>query len=161
MKNIQRVGGSHHPPSEGCTSPPLPRGGGGWGLMGMRCPMRLLSAFLMFTLLVACVATNRPTDAKSDILIEALVNGSAEVPDPVLERVREFEKNGIVKDVRVMESSPVQIHLKATKEVIEVLNSIPRSAGSNREVCNLRSNANRRPGRVPNTNSVSHEECAK
>jgi hypothetical protein len=80
----------------------------------------------MFTLLVASVEANKPMNAKSDLLIDALVIGSAESPDPVLERVKEFEKNGIVKDVVVLESFPVQIHLKATKEVIKVLNSIPR-----------------------------------
>ncbi|MBL1260340.1 MAG: hypothetical protein COB33_007410 [Thiotrichaceae bacterium] len=67
---------------------------------------------------------------KSDSLIDALIIGSAESPDPVLKRVDELEKRGRVRDVVVYESSPLQIHLKATAEVIEELNNIPRIEGN-------------------------------
>ena len=59
----------------------------------------------------------------------AIIVGSAEVPDPVLTRVRELEKSGVVKDVVVFESFPVQIRLLAPKSVVDELNKIPRVGG--------------------------------
>ncbi|MGH8476639.1 MAG: hypothetical protein ACRER2_12845 [Methylococcales bacterium] len=92
--------------------------------------MKRLFVLSMLLFLIACVEKNQPMSAKNDILIDALVIGSAESPDPVLERVNELEKNGVVKDVVVLESFPVQIHLKATKETIQELNNIPRVKGN-------------------------------
>jgi hypothetical protein len=65
----------------------------------------------------------------SQALERALIIGSAEFPDPVLTRVREMEKSGVVKDVMVLESFPVQIHLSASKQIVEELNEIPRVGG--------------------------------
>jgi len=65
----------------------------------------------------------------SEPMERALIVGSAETPDPVLTKVRELEKAGIVKDVVVLESFPVQIHLTASKKVIDELNGIPRVGG--------------------------------
>ncbi len=62
-------------------------------------------------------------------MVKALVIGSRETPDPVLERVRELEQEGKVKEVVVLESYPVQIHLLATPSIIEQLNRIPRQPG--------------------------------
>ncbi len=58
-----------------------------------------------------------------------LIVGSAESPDPVLDKVRELEKAGTVKDVVVLESFPVQIRLRAPRKVIDQLNAIPRVGG--------------------------------
>ena len=63
-------------------------------------------------------------------LKEALIIGSAESPDPVLQRVQALEREGVVKDVVVLESFPVQIHLKASQDVIDELNNIPRMKGN-------------------------------
>ena len=40
-------------------------------------------------------------------LIDTVIIGSAETPDPVLEKIIELEKNGIISNVIVMESFPV------------------------------------------------------
>ena len=58
-----------------------------------------------------------------------MIVGSAESPDPVLTKVKELEKSGVVKDVIVLESFPVQIQLRAPKKTIEELNKIPRVGG--------------------------------
>ena len=62
----------------------------------------------------------------ADEKIMALIVGSAQSPDPVLARVRELEKLGEVEQVVVLESFPVQIHLRATRATIKELESIPR-----------------------------------
>jgi len=92
--------------------------------------MRVLFFFLMYISLIGCEVTDKSMSEKSDSLIDALIIGSAESPDPVLKRVDELEKRGRVRDVVVYESSPLQIHLKATAEVIEELNNIPRIEGN-------------------------------
>lgn len=62
-------------------------------------------------------------------LESALIIGSAESPDPVLTKVMALEKSGVVKDVVVQESFPVQIRLRAPRAVIDELNRIARSGG--------------------------------
>jgi hypothetical protein len=88
--------------------------------------MKRLIVLAMSIFLMENVIAELPADGKNGNLIDALIIGSAESPDPVLERVTELEKKGMVKDVVVLESFPLQIHLKATKEVIEELKKIPR-----------------------------------
>ncbi|VAX06881.1 hypothetical protein MNBD_ALPHA03-173 [hydrothermal vent metagenome] len=51
--------------------------------------------------------------------------GSAETPDPVLEKVLELEKKGLIWNVIIMESFPVQIQLTAPQDIIDMLKSIP------------------------------------
>lgn len=63
-------------------------------------------------------------------LQQANIVGSAETPDPVLERVRALEQRGLVTDVVVRESFPVQISLRAPPEVVEELERMPRKGGS-------------------------------
>jgi hypothetical protein len=65
----------------------------------------------------------------SQAMERALIIGSAEYPDPVLTRVREMEKSGVVKDVVVLESFPVQIRLSASRQIVDELNTIPRVGG--------------------------------
>lgn len=62
----------------------------------------------------------------ADALQPALVVGSAQTPDPVLERVRELERAGVVRDVVVHESFPVQIRLRASTQTLAELERLPR-----------------------------------
>lgn len=59
-------------------------------------------------------------------LVETTITGSAETPDPVLERVLTLERSGAVSDVVIMESFPVQIRLKARQQIIDELEALPR-----------------------------------
>ena len=67
-----------------------------------------------------------PPSQNSEPMERALIVGSAETPDPVLTRIRELEKDGVVKDVVVFESFPLQIRLSAPKAIIDEINKIPR-----------------------------------
>lgn len=80
-------------------------------------------------LCVGCGLDNTQPTMKQQPLESALIIGSAESPDPVLVKVMELEKAGVVKDVVVHESFPVQIRLRAPKKVIDELNRIPRTGG--------------------------------
>ena len=89
---------------------------------------------MIFTLAILILVTSYITDGKqrdmnNEPMERALIIGSAEFPDPVLTRVRELEKIGVVKDVVVLESFPAQIHLQAPKKIIDELNKIPRRGG--------------------------------
>lgn len=79
--------------------------------------------------LVACGLDKTPPAASIAPMESALIIGSAESPDPVLTRVMALEKSGLVKDVVVQESFPVQIRLRAPRQVIDDLNKIPRVGG--------------------------------
>ncbi|WP_242107385.1 hypothetical protein [Luteimonas aquatica] len=80
-------------------------------------------------LLAGCGLDNRSPAAPREPLESAMIVGSAQSPDPVLDRVRELEKSGVVKDVVVQESFPVQIRLRAPRKVIDELNAMPRTGG--------------------------------
>lgn len=67
-----------------------------------------------------------PASSRAEPLLGATIVGSAESPDPVLQRVMELEKQGVVEDVTVMESFPVQIRLRAPQRVIDELQRMPR-----------------------------------
>jgi len=58
--------------------------------------------------------------------IDVTITGSAETPDPVLERVLELERKGIISNVIIMESFPVRIRMKATQKIIDELEAMPR-----------------------------------
>ena len=77
----------------------------------------------------SCGNGNKQTVVNHAAMERTLIVGSAESPDPVLDKVRELEKAGTVKDVVVMESFPVQIRLRAPRKVIDELNAIPRVGG--------------------------------
>jgi hypothetical protein len=99
--------------------------------------MRMIVTLAIVMLLTSCTTGNKPTGGSlpgspsrnNEPLERALVIGSAEVPDPVLTRVRELEQSGVVKDVVVLESFPAQIHLSAPKRILDELNKIPRVGG--------------------------------
>lgn len=61
-------------------------------------------------------------------IVDAVIEGSAEHPDPILQKVLTLEKQGIVKNVKVLERFPVQIHLSAPVYIIEQLKAMPRKA---------------------------------
>lgn len=80
-------------------------------------------------LLAACSVNGKPPTVHQASLESATIVGSAQTPDPVLARVMELKKSGVVKDVVVQESFPVQIRLRAPRNVIDELNGMPRSGG--------------------------------
>lgn len=65
------------------------------------------------------------TSFKQD-MISVVIVGSAESPDPILERVMELEQDGIIENVIVMESFPVQIRLTGPRYIIDELNAMER-----------------------------------
>jgi hypothetical protein len=87
--------------------------------------------FILATLIVftSCVTDAKQTDMTHEPMERALIIGSAEFPDPVLTRVRTLEQSGVVKDVVVLESFPVQIHLQAPKKILDELKKMPRRGG--------------------------------
>lgn len=64
-------------------------------------------------------------------LYDVLIIGSAEHPDPVLEKVRILENKGVLKNVIVMESFPVQIRVTGPRAIIEVIQKMPRKISPN------------------------------
>ena len=68
---------------------------------------------------------------EAEELHDVLVIGSAEHPDPVLEKVRYLEKKGVLRNIVVMESFPVQIRVTGPKMVIEELQKMPRKISPN------------------------------
>ncbi|WP_056114271.1 hypothetical protein [Lysobacter sp. Root690] len=85
--------------------------------------------FIAVLLLAGCGLDNKQPTMNHEPLESALIVGSTESPDPVLAKVMALEKSGVVKDVVVQESFPVQIRLRAPKKVIDELNAMPRSGG--------------------------------
>ncbi len=59
-------------------------------------------------------------------LIDATITGSAEAPDPVLERVLELERKGVISNVEIMESFPVRIRMQAPQRIIDELKAMSR-----------------------------------
>jgi hypothetical protein len=96
--------------------------------------MKLIVALAILLVSASCTTDGHRTGAPplatpsqgSEPMERALIIGSAEAPDPVLTRIRELEKDGVVKDVVVLESFPLQIRLSASKKTIDELNKIPR-----------------------------------
>ena len=91
--------------------------------------MKSIALIAALTLLTCCGLDSKQTAQAQAPLESATIVGSAESPDPVLAKVMELEKSGVVKDVVVQESFPVQIRLRAPKAVIDELNKMPRTGG--------------------------------
>ena len=53
--------------------------------------------------------------------VTTVIIGSRETPDPVLLEVLKLEKRGVLSDVEIMESFPIQIKLTTTKNIIDYL----------------------------------------
>ena len=77
----------------------------------------------MRTLLVLCFIF--VSSCKSPLIATVIV-GSAESPDPVLERIVQLEEEGVISGVVVMESFPLQIRLLAPQQIIDELEAMPR-----------------------------------
>lgn len=91
--------------------------------------MKLILALVAVCLLTGCNSDEKALAVNNEPLEQAMIVGSTAHPDPVLAKVRELEKSGVVKDVIVLESFPVQIRLRASKKTIDELNQIPRTRG--------------------------------
>lgn len=91
--------------------------------------MKIIFTLAALILLTGCTPDKKQPAINSEPMERTMIVGSAESPDPVLTKVRELEKSGVVKDVVVLESFPVQIQLRAPKKTIEELNKIPRVGG--------------------------------
>ena len=63
-------------------------------------------------------------------IVSATVIGSFESPDPILVKVRELEQQGVLNNVVVMESFPVQIRVTGPRSVINDLKSMPRKVSA-------------------------------
>ncbi len=94
--------------------------------------MRFLFPLALLLSTSCGMAGDRPT-APTPPMETALIVGSAETPDPVLAKVQELERRGVVKDVVVYESFPVQIRLRAPKAVLDELDRMPRVGGIERK----------------------------
>lgn len=94
--------------------------------------MRFLFPLALLLSTSCGMAGDRPTAPPSP-METALIVGSAETPDPVLAKVQELERRGVVKDVVVYESFPVQIRLRAPKAVLDELDRMPRVGGIERK----------------------------
>ena len=68
---------------------------------------------------------------KENKLIRITITGSAETPDPVSERIFELERKGLIFNLIIRESFPVQIQMEATQKIIDELESIPRMKSQN------------------------------
>ena len=99
-----------------------------------RCMMLLGTAMLALFMVCGnlpdvCAAPAGPDRAPSkapEKTITKTIVGSAESPDPVLEKIRQLEKDGILKKVSVMESFPLKIRVTGPASVIEKLEKMPR-----------------------------------
>ena len=73
------------------------------------------------SLIAGCLENNKKVDKAKNDYADAVIVGSTQVPDPVLEKVMALERQGLVKNVVVMESFPVQIKLSAPISVVKEL----------------------------------------
>jgi len=86
----------------------------------------IIIASLLFHAIAGCALADISGETIGGETVRALIIGSAEHPDPVLEMVLELEKKGILKNVIVRESFPVQIEVTGPTSVIKKLQKIPK-----------------------------------
>lgn len=89
-------------------------------------PNILLMGCLLFLAISNCSLADEQDVVTGNETVTVLIIGSAENPDPVLERVMELEKKGILKNVIVRESFPVQIEVTGPGSVIKKIQAIPK-----------------------------------
>lgn len=58
--------------------------------------------------------------------VTAQLTGSRLTPDPILRKVHELEARGLVSEVIILESFPVQIRLRGSKQTVEDLKKFAR-----------------------------------
>lgn len=92
--------------------------------------MNSMNKYLLISFFTLVCSGCTQVDDKPDDIISATIIGSAEYPDPVLVRVNELAKQGIISDVKVMESFPVQVRLTGPFDVIKELELIPRKTNA-------------------------------
>lgn len=88
-----------------------------------------LFTYLLFLVITGCTSSDDSETAIDKEVVRMLIIGSAEHPDPVLEMVQELEKNGILQNVIVRESFPVQIEVTGPRGVIKKIKAIPKKTG--------------------------------
>jgi len=82
--------------------------------------------YLLLLVVAGCTPAEVDKEATTEETVSVLIVGSAEHPDPVLKMVRELEKKGVLKNVIVRESFPVQIEVTGPVSVIRKIQSIPK-----------------------------------
>ncbi len=86
----------------------------------------IVIASLLFQAIAGCSLADINGAPIDEQTIRVLVIGSAESPDPVLEMIQELEKKGILQNVIVRESFPVQIEVTGPRSVIKKIQAIPK-----------------------------------
>jgi len=81
---------------------------------------------LLSIIFIGCTAADTEKGTMTEKTIQALIIGSAEHPDPILEMVDALEKQGLLTDVIVRESFPVQIQVTGPESIIKRLQSTPK-----------------------------------
>jgi len=86
----------------------------------------IIVVHVLFFVIMGCATANDNEKEIDKDVISVLIIGSAEHPGPVLERVLELEKNGILQNVIVRESFPVQIEVTGPRSVIKKIKAMPK-----------------------------------
>jgi hypothetical protein len=74
----------------------------------------------LLALLISCTSH---TD-NGNLLIKTMIKGSTESPDIVLKKIVALEKDGLIYNLIILESFPLQIHFEATQKVINEVKAI-------------------------------------
>ncbi len=81
---------------------------------------------LFFLVILGCHFTEVSPSEMSTETVRVLIIGSAEHPDPVLDMVRELEEQGMLENVIVRESFPVQIDVTGPANLIKKIQALPK-----------------------------------
>jgi len=90
----------------------------------------IIVVYLLFLAIAGCIFADDSKAGIGEETVSVLIPGSAEHPDPILDKVKELEKKGILKNVIVRESFPVQIQVTGPRSVIKMLQAMPRKESS-------------------------------
>lgn len=74
---------------------------------------------------VSCVYSS--SSERDTILIKTMIRGSTKSPDLVLNKVLELEKEGLIFNLVILESFPLQIHFEAKKSIVNEVNAIKQA----------------------------------
>jgi len=92
--------------------------------------LKYIPVYLSLIFISGCSGVDNDEAAVDQDVVRVLIIGSAEHPDPVLEMVRELEKKGMLQNVIVRESFPVQIDVTGSRSVIKKIKAIPKNASA-------------------------------
>jgi len=87
--------------------------------------LKYIPVYLSLIFITGCTSVDSDETAIEQDVVRVLIIGSAEHPDPVLEMVRELENKGMLQNVIVRESFPVQIDVTGSRSVIKRIKAIP------------------------------------